>query len=304
LEKQREQHERKIITDWKTRPSAHSMNSALVFGPIEPLRVGFLAIGRRRLRHTHMKAFLFAAALMVFPFPDCLARADEILVAAAASLTDALRDLGKSFQEKSNHKILLTLGPSNLLARQIDEGASADIFFSADTAQMDFLDKRGRLEPNSRKNLLSNQLVMIIRSDSPLAIASAKDLLKPEVKKIAFADPAAVPAGIYASKYLADEGLWDKIRPKVVPVLDVRAVLASVESANVEAGFTYKTDAAISKKVKVAFAVPLDKGPRITYPIAIIKDSQNKKAARDFMNYAQSPTGKALFKKYGFVVLE
>jgi molybdate transport system substrate-binding protein len=199
---------------------------------------------------------------------------------------------------------LLTLGPSNFLARQIDEGASADIFFSADTAQMDFLDKRGRLEPNSRKNLLSNQLVMIVRSDSPVAIASAKDLLKPEVKKIAVADPAAVPAGVYASKYLADEGLWDKLRPKVVPVLDVRAVLASVESANVEAGFVYKTDAAISKMVKVAFAVPLDKGPRITYPIAIIKDSHIKKAARDFMNYALSPTGKALFKKYGFVVLD
>ena len=251
-----------------------------------------------------MKAFLFAAALMVFPFPDCSARADEILVAAAASLTDALRDLGKSFQGKSNHRILLTLGPSNFLARQIDEGASADIFFSADTAQMDFLDKRGRLEPNSRKNLLSNQLVMIVSSDSPLAIASAKDLLKPEVKKIAFADPAAVPAGVYASKYLADEGLWDKIRPKVVPVLDVRSVLASVESANVEAGFVYKTDAAISKMVKVAFAVPLDKAPRITYPIAIIKDSQNKKVARDFMNYVQSPTGKVIFKKYGFVVLD
>src|SRR4029077_20143649 len=113
------------------------------------------------------------------------AHADEILVSAAASLTDALKDIGRAYQLKGRHKILLTLGPSNFLARQIDEGAPVDIFFSADLAQMDLLDKNGRLEPGTRKNLLSNQLVIVVPKDSNLAIAAPKDLLKPEVKKIA-----------------------------------------------------------------------------------------------------------------------
>ena len=232
------------------------------------------------------------------------ARADEILVSAAASLTDVLKEMGKAYQSKSKHKLLLTLGPSNFLARQIDEGAPADMFFSADLAQMDLLEKNGRLEPGTRKNLLSNQLVMVVPSDSRLAIASPKDLLKTEVKKIALADPAAVPVGVYTSKYLADEGLWDKVKTKIVPVLDVRAILASVEAGNVEAGFVYKTDAAISHKIKIVYEVPIEKGPKITYPVAIIKESKKKDAVRDFVSYLLSPSGKAMFKKFGFVVFE
>jgi molybdate transport system substrate-binding protein len=232
------------------------------------------------------------------------ARADEVLVSAAASLTDVLRDIGKMYQLKSKHKLVLTLGPSNFLARQIDEGAPADMFFSADLAQMDLLEKNGRLEPGTRKNLLSNQLVIVVPADSQLAIASSKDLLKTEVKKIALADPAAVPVGVYTSKYLSNEGLWNKVKSKIVPVLDVRATLASVEAGNVEAGFVYKTDAAISNKVKVVFEVPIEKGPKIIYPIAIVKESKRKDAARDFLNYLLSPAGKSSFKKYGFVVID
>jgi molybdate transport system substrate-binding protein len=254
---------------------------------------------------TWIKRICFVLLMsLLFFWTESYARADEILVSAAASLTDALKDIGKSYQIQSKHKILLTLGPSNFLARQIDEGAPADIFFSADSAQMDLMDKNGRLEPSTRKNLLSNQLVIVVPSDSRLAIASPRDLLKSEVKRIALADPAGVPVGVYTSKYLADEGLWDKVKPKIVPVLDVRATLASVESGNVDAGFVYKTDAAISKKVKMVFQVPIEKGPKITYPIAIVKESKKKEAARDFMKYVLSPVSKGLFKTYGFVVLE
>jgi molybdate transport system substrate-binding protein len=231
------------------------------------------------------------------------AHADEILVSAAASLTDALKDIGRAYQLKGRHKILLTLGPSNFLARQIDEGAPVDIFFSADLAQMDLLDKNGRLEPGTRKNLLSNQLVIVLPKDSNLAIAAPKDLLKPEVKKIALANQA-VPVGVYTSKYLTDEGLWDKVKSKIVPVLDVRATLAAVESGNVEAGFVYKTDAAISNKVRIAYEVPIEKGPKITYPVAIVKESKKKAAARDFMTFMLSPASKAMFKKFGFVVID
>ena len=250
------------------------------------------------------KFFATILALMFVTGSVGVASADEILVSAAASLTDVLKEIGKSYQSKSKHKILFTLGPANFLARQIDEGAPVDVFFSADLAQMDILDKKGRLEPGTRKNLLSNRLVMIVPADSKIALAAPKDLLKNEVKKIVLADPAAVPVGVYASEYLAEEGLWDKVKAKVVPVLDVRATLASVESGNVEAGFVYKTDAAISKKVKVVYEVPIQKGPKIIYPVAIVKESKKKEVARDFMNFVLSSTGKLTFEKYGFVVLE
>ena len=231
------------------------------------------------------------------------ARADEILVAAAASLTDALKEIGASYETKSQNRVSFTFGASSSLARQIEEGALADIFVSADLAQMDHLEKSGRLEPGTRTNLLSNQLVMIVPADSRLALATPKDLLKPAVKSIALADPSSVPAGVYSKQYLQDERLWNELARKVIPVLDVRATLASVESGNVEAGFVYKTDAALSKKVKIAYAVPVDKGPRIIYPVAILKDSKNKQAAHAFMNTLLDRASKDVFKKYGFAVL-
>jgi len=259
---------------------------------------------KRNAKMKNSFSLLFVFLLLFVVRAQTSAHADEILVAAAASLTDVLREIENNYQYRSKNKIIFTFGPSSTLARQIEEGAPVDIFFSADLAQMDSLEKNGRLEPGTRRNLLSNQLVLIVPTNSKLAIVSPKDLLKAEVKKIALADPAAVPVGVYASKYLMDEGLWDKVKTKVVPVLDVRATLASVESGNVEAGFVYKTDAAISKKVKVVYEVPVDKGPRITYPVAIVKESKRKEAARDFMNFVLSPAGKEAFKKYGFVVVE
>jgi molybdate transport system substrate-binding protein len=232
------------------------------------------------------------------------ARADDILVLAAASLTDVLKEISNGYQSKSKHTVKFNFGPSSGLARQIEEGAPADMFFSADLPQMDTLYKNGRLEPGTRKNLLSNQLVIIVPADSNLTISSSKDLVKAEVKRIALAEPTTVPVGVYTSKYLTDEGLWDKVKPKVVPVQDVRATTASVEAGNVEAGFVYKTDAAGSRKVKIAYEVPINKGPKITYPVAIVKESKRKDAARNFMNYVQSPAAKDAFKKYGFIVLD
>jgi molybdate transport system substrate-binding protein len=242
-------------------------------------------------------SFLFALMPMT-------AHADEILVSAAASLAEVLKEISNGYRSKSKHTVRFNFGPSSGLARQIEEGAPADIFFSADLPQMDTLDRNGRLEPGTRKNLLSNQLVIIVPADSKLAMASPKDLLKSVVKRIALGEPSSVPVGVYSSKYLADEGLWNQVKAKIVPVQDVRATLAAVESGNVEAGFVYKTDAAVSKKVKVAFQVPSEKGPKIVYPIAIVKESKRKDAARNFMSYIVSPAAKETFKKYGFVVLD
>jgi molybdate transport system substrate-binding protein len=238
---------------------------------------------------------------MFLTFPP-FARADEILVSAAASLTDVLKEIAAGYQAKSKNTVKFNFGPSSGLARQIEEGAPADMFFSADLPQMDNLDKKGLLEPGTRKNLLSNQLVIVVPSDSKLELSSPKDLLKQDFKRIALAEPS-VPVSGYTTKYLTDGGLWDQVKPKIIPVQDVRATLTAVESGNVDAGFVYKTDAAISKKVKIAYEVPIDKGPKITYPAAIVKESKHKDAARDFMKYVAGAAAGQAFKKYGFVVL-
>lgn len=249
---------------------------------------------------------LLSVATLFFGLACTQARAwaDEILISAAASLTDVLKKVSTGYQAKSKHTLTFNFGPSSGLARQIEEGAPADIFFSADLPQMDSLEKKTLLEPGTRKNLLSNQLVIIVPADSKLSISSPKDLVKPDIKRIALAEPSSVPVGVYTRKYLSDENLWDQIKTKIVPVQDVRATLAAVDSGNVEAGFVYKTDAADSKKVKIVYEVPVEKGPRITYPVAIVKESKHKAAARDLIRYLQSPAGKEAFKKYGFVVLD
>jgi len=257
-----------------------------------------------RLKDLKRRFLIFSPSLFLVFTIESYAHADEILVSAAASLTDVLKAISAGYQARAKHTVKFNFGPSSGLARQIEEGAPADIFFSADLPQMDALDKKNLLEPGTKKNLLSNQLVIIVPADSKVVITSPKDFLKADVKKIALAEPSSVPVGVYSSKYLTDEGLWDQVKPKIVPVQDVRATLASVESGNVEAGFVYKTDAAVSKKVKIVYEVPIDKGPKITYPIAIVKESKRKGAARDFMNYVQGPAAKDAFKKYGFIVLD
>ena len=231
------------------------------------------------------------------------AQSAQLTVHAASSLTDAMKEIGAAYEKQSGDEVRLNFDASSVLARQIEEGAPADVFLSADEAKMDALEKAGYLAPGTRKTLLSNTLVIVVPFDSTLKIQSAADLAGDEVKKIAISQPTSVPVGIYSKEYLSKLGLWDKLASKVVPTQNVRASLAAVESGNVEAGFVYKTDAAISKKVKIVYEVPIDKGPKITYPAAIVKESKHKDTARDFINYLQSPSAKDAFKKYGFVVL-
>jgi molybdate transport system substrate-binding protein len=138
----------------------------------------------------------------------------------------------------------------------------------------------------------------------PSAVNSPEDLLDSRVRNIALAEPSSVPAGVYSRRYLESLRLWDRIKHKIVPVLDVRATLASVESGNVEAGFVYKTDAANSRKIKTVFKVPIGKGPKIIYPVAILKQSKRKAAAKEFLDVMVSPLGMDAFKRYGFVVLQ
>jgi molybdate transport system substrate-binding protein len=229
------------------------------------------------------------------------AGAGSIVVFAAASLTDALQEIAGAYRRQTGEKVALNFGASSTLARQIQEGAPADIFFSADEAQMDSLEKKGLLVKETRRNRLSNSLVVVVARDSKLAVGSARDLTQAAVKRIALADPKTVPAGIYSREYLEEFGLWTALSPKVVPTDNVRAALAAVESGNVEAGMVYKTDAAISTKVRIAYAVPLAEGPAIVYPMAVVQDSKDPAAARKFLDYLSSAEAGRVFEKFGFL---
>jgi molybdate transport system substrate-binding protein len=236
--------------------------------------------------------FLFA--LLAIP-----GRAEEVLVFAAASLTESLQAIGKACEGKPGTAVRFSFGASSDLARQIQAGAPADVFFSADTAKMDTLEKAGLVRHADRRAFLSNELVVVVPSASSLRVAGAKDLAK--LPRLALADPEAVPAGIYARKWLEAEGVWTGLRPKVVPTLDVRSTLAAVESGAVEAGIVYRTDAAISKKVRAAFVVT--NGPAITYEVAKLASSKSS-AAQRFVDFAAGEEGRAVFERRGFKVLK
>jgi molybdate transport system substrate-binding protein len=223
-------------------------------------------------------------------------------VSAAASLTDALQKIAPAYEKASGDTILFNFGASSTLARQIQEGAPADLFISADEAKMDQLERRGLIVKQSRRGILSNTLVIIVPGDRRLKIRSPKDLADPGIRNVAVAEPQSVPAGIYAKDYLRKLGVWDRITLKIVPVDNVRAALAAVESGNADAGIVYKTDALISKTVRIAYEVPASDGPAISYPAAVVADSKFKSAAERFLGYLQSPAARQVFRQYGFMV--
>lgn len=228
------------------------------------------------------------------------AQAAQLTIHAASSLTDAMKEISAAYEKESGDKVRLNFDASSILARQIEEGAPADVFLSADEAKMDALEKAGRLAPGTRKTLLSNTLVIVVPSDSNLKIQSAADLAK--VERIAISQPSSVPVGIYSKEYLNKLGLWDKVSAKVIPTQNVRGSLAAVESGNVEAGFVYKTDALISKKVKVAYEIPAAEGPKINYPVAVLATSSDLAAAKKCLAYLESDAALSIFRKYGFVI--
>jgi len=228
--------------------------------------------------------------------------AGEVTVFAAASLADALGELAATYQQATGDTVRLNLGASSMLARQIQEGAPADLFFSADEAKLDALERAGLIEPGTRRSLLSNALVVVVAADSRLPLSSAADLAAPAVRRLAVAEPDTVPAGIYARQYLEKAGLWPALAPKIVPTENVRAVLAAVASGDADAGIVYRTDALVSRRVRVAWAVPPGEGPRISYPLAVVKAGENPAGGRRFLAWLASPAGKSVFAKYGFIV--
>jgi molybdate transport system substrate-binding protein len=243
--------------------------------------------------------------LLVLLLARASARAAELNVFAAASLTDAMQEIKTAYEKESADRLSLNLGASSTLARQIQEGAPADLFLSADEAKMDGLEKKGLVLKGTRKSVLSNTLVIVVPADpedTGLRISSPADLAGPRVRAIALAEPQSVPAGIYAKEYLRKVKLWEKVIDRVIPTENVRGALAAVESGNVDAAIVYRTDAGISKKVRIAYEVPREEGPAISYPFAVVSESRNPEAARRFLRYLESPAGLAVFRKFGFLV--
>lgn len=251
---------------------------------------------------SRIKSLLQVLGVICVVIVTGLSRASDITVFAAASLTDSLKQLGADYQKQTGQTVVFNFEASSMLARQIQEGAPADIFFSADEAQMDRLAAKDLIDPATRKDRLGNTLVVVVPADSVLQINSASDLTNSSMQKIALADPKAVPAGVYAKAWLEKLQLWDGVAPKVVPVENVRGALAAVASGNVEAGVVYKTDATISKKVKIAYEVPSADEPAILYPMALVKTSKQPEAAKKFLDFLDSEEAAVVFKKFGFVI--
>ncbi len=244
---------------------------------------------------------LLAGAVFLFAAQNEI-HAATVTVFAAASLTDSLKQIGSDYEKVSGDKIVFNFAASGTLARQIEAGAPADIFFSADEAKADALEKKGLLVSGTRKNLLGNALVIVTTPDAA-AVHSPADLTNTAIQHVALGDAKIVPCGTYAKAYLEKLQLWSVVEDKVVPCESVRTVLAAVESGNVDAGIVYKTDAATSKKVKVAFEVPLADGPKISYPLALIKDAPQPAAAKKFIARLDSAAATTVFKQFGFIVL-
>lgn len=229
------------------------------------------------------------------------AQAADLTVSAAASLTNAFRELGPAFEAQNpGTKVLLNFASSDALLAQIVKGAPADVFASADQEAMDRADAQKAIQAGTRRNFTANALVLIVPADSALGLSGAADLRKPEVRKVAIGNPASVPVGRYTKGSLEAAKLWGGVEPKAVMAQSVRQALDYVARGEVEAGFVYSTDAAIMKdKVKVVATIPTE--TPITYPVAAVAGAPNPEAARRFIDFVASPAAQAVLARYGFV---
>lgn len=228
-------------------------------------------------------------------------QAADLTVSAAASLTNAFRELIPAFEAQNpGNKVVFNFAASDALLAQIAKGAPADVFASADQEAMGRAEAQKVLVAGTRRNFVANALVMIVPSDNTLALTTPADLQKAEVKKVAIGNPAGVPVGRYTKGALEAAKLWGAVEPKMVMAQSVRQALDYVARGEVEAGFVYSTDAAIMKdKVKVVATVPTQ--TPIMYPIAAVAGSPNPAGARKFIDFVVAPAAQAVLARHGFV---
>jgi molybdate transport system substrate-binding protein len=243
---------------------------------------------------------LYLAALL--PAGQGVPLVTPITVSAAVSLTDALTAIAESYA-RTGATVRFNFGASNVLARQIVNGAPVDVFISADEAQMDLVAAAGLLKDGSRVDLLGNKLAGAVPGDRPRTFKSIREIADVSFKRIAIGDPEAVPAGVYAKQYLEKEGLWTAVQPRIVPTGSVRAALAAVEAGAADAAIVYRTDVRVSLKAAVAWVVPADRGPRILYPAAIVKTTTAPDEGKRFIDYLRGDAATRIFERFGFLII-
>ncbi len=254
-----------------------------------------------------LQKYLISIALIILIYagPALVSTAwannSQVIVFAAASTTDAMTQIAKEFQKSHPARVKLSFASSSTLAKQIEQGAPADIYLSANARWMDYLAEQDAVIPSSRVDLLSNRIVLISPADSGLKNLTVNTrlnitgLLKDG--RLAMGDPDHVPAGIYGKQALETLGLWDSVKDKLARAKDVRAALILVARGEAPLGLVYATDAAISPKVTIAGLFPENSHPKIVYPIAMIKETP---AASALMAFIKSEKAADIFRKYGF----
>lgn len=249
--------------------------------------------------------FLSVAAAFSAGVPTAIAaNDDDVVVFAAVSLSDAVNEIVARFTSETGIPVRTSFAATSVLARQIEAGASADVFLSADEEWMDYLQTTDLLLPGSRRDLLGNELVLIAPADSDavVSITEGSDLLAAIGKsRIATGDPDSVPAGRYARAALTKLGVWDPLKPQIIRAENVRVALAYVARGEVPFGIVYLTDARIEKNVRLLGTFPEDSYPPIRYPLALtVKADEN---AQKFADYLASRSAMDVFQKYGFTPL-
>ncbi|MBP8597913.1 MAG: molybdate ABC transporter substrate-binding protein [Selenomonas sp.] len=227
----------------------------------------------------------------------------ELHVAAAASLTDAMKEIAAGYEkEHPDVKIVFNFGSSGALQQAIENGGGADLFFSAAQKQMNALAKDGLLADGTRRDLLVNEVVLIVPKDSDMKLTDFNQLTGAAVEHIALGEPKGVPVGQYSEEVFTKMGILDQVKAKAVYGSDVRQVLSWVETGDADCGVVYATDAAVSDRVRVVAKAPADTHKPIIYPAAVLKDSKQPGLADDFLTYVSGEAGKAVFSKFGFEV--
>ncbi|REK63473.1 MAG: molybdate ABC transporter substrate-binding protein [Cohnella sp.] len=230
----------------------------------------------------------------------------ELTVSAAASLTDALKEIRQAYESRHpDIKLNLNFGASGALQKQIEQGAPADLFLSASVQTMKALVDKHLIDKERQTDLLANELVVVVPADGNPAVEGVqelRDLAEDAVQNVAIGIPESVPAGSYAKEALENANLWESLQSKTVQAKDVRQVLQYVETGNADAGFVYKTDALTSGKAKIAFAVDPNLYTPIVYPAGVVKETKHPREAEDFYMYLQTKEALDVFVQYGFSV--
>ena len=244
-------------------------------------------------------------SLLLLSFSISAGAAEPARVYAAASLTNAVTDIAAAWQKAGHEAPVLVFGASSALAKQVEAGAPADIFMSADLKWMDYLEQRKVIAAGSRSSLLGNTLVLIapLGQAFPVKTERGFDLPGAFQGKLCTGEPGVVPVGSYAKEALTSLAWWDKLQPRIVGTDDVRTALAFVGQGECAAGIVYGTDARISTKVEVLATFPASSHQPVVYPVALVKDGRAEGGA--FLEYMRrSPQAAAVFRKYGFTLLE